>query len=112
MSTKKSIVQPAQKLMVMPIDLLCLFTHEYSIIKSNLEKILLASNIKSFNSGGSIYKCEKIGIKFEINIHSINKSIGEIGYSVQFKKKQGNNHSFKEIISNLYIRLNEELSQV
>lgn len=95
------------KAMLVPIDLGGLFICHIDKLKESVETALTTSNIKCFLTGKSQYKCEKSTVKFDLNISSLNKIISEEGYTINFKKKQGNNMNYKNIVNNICKKINE-----
>ena len=108
-STKKSTFNI--KPIVVPLDLAGLFMNEFEEVRDATEKALTSLNIKCFLTGTSNYRCEKNSIKFELNITALSRLVSENGYCVNIKKKQGNNLPYKEIVNNIYKRINEDILQ-
>lgn len=104
--TKKSSLQVKAENLNTPVDLLSLFLREPSILKEQLEKTLSQLGVKFIvpsTSAAVVYKCEKVEIKFDLHLNHHS----QMGIHIQSFKKQGNNYSFREIMSSILKRLNE-----
>ena len=93
------------------IDLYSLFFSTLSTFIERVEKVFSQLAIKAIFPGGSLcmYKCEKSGVKFDLLISGLNKEKDREMQllTIQMKKKQGNNHTYKEYANSIIRKLNE-----
>ncbi len=85
------------------VDLFGMFCLDAEALKEKLLHVLNSLSIKYIITHGASYtiKCEKSGLKFDLCISDCYFSS-----SVLNKKRQGNNFSYKELVTSIYKRLN------
>lgn len=103
-SIANKMIIKEDKLKNPPIDMFCYFMCSYDDMREKVETTLNAVGIKFIltTNSDSIFKCEKIGIKFTI---SINANFN--GYFVKSIKTQGAVSTYKDLIIKFYKKLNE-----
>lgn len=86
------------------VDLFGMFCLDAEALKEKLLHVLNSLAIKYIITHGASYtiKCEKSGLKFDLSISDCYFSS-----SVLNKKRQGNNFSYKELVTIIYKRLND-----
>jgi hypothetical protein len=81
-----------------------MFCLDAEALKEKLLHVLNSLTVKYIITHGASYtiKCEKSGLKFDLSISDC-----YFTSAVLNKKRQGNNFSYKELVTNIYKRLND-----
>jgi len=88
-----------------PFDVCCSTNKDPNILREELQKIIINSKITCKPQVGSNYKfkCQKNGIKFEIDIYKLAEM--ESFYTLKFKKVEGSNLVYREICKKIVLSL-------